>query len=430
VETSAPDIKAPVDGDELLRGASEDAPHLLERDDLESGKTAVVCGDRSRTYGELRDATRRVAAGLVGLGIEVMDRVAVLSHNRLEFPEIEIGIAGAGAVMVALDWRLRPNELADRLRRSGARAIFLEEHFLPTILELRATGAVRSLRTVISLQDGPADLSYEEMLASLATPRPLVARPAAHPRKLLFAADGGRCRGVVWTEGAVLRNSQYQASYHRLCRNHSTYAVIDQCDVGGRHDLTWAALREGGTVHVARSRGIKSCDVFGYVAEHGITHLAWSPRPQRDVAMLPLPGEYDVSRLDTIVCEWRSLPAGAAAQAQDAFPHIDVVQVYGLPDGGPSITRLRAEHERSKPGSAGLPWPSMEVRVVAGEVQARGPSLSTLTWEDGALKDCDLGDGWVATGDRGRVDDDGFLFPSERLAHDRAAPGGLDWRIG
>src|SRR5438270_7432145 len=108
--------------------------HVLERADVDGAKDAVVYGDRRRTYGELRDASRRVAAGLTGLGIESMDRIAVLSGNRLELPEIEIGVAGIGAIVVALDARLRPTELAKQLRRTGASAILLEERYLGALL--------------------------------------------------------------------------------------------------------------------------------------------------------------------------------------------------------------------------------------------------------------------------------------------------------
>ena len=140
--------------------------------------------------------------------------------------------------------------------------------------------------------------------------------------------------------------------------------MIDLCDIGGRHDLTWAALRQGGTVHVASGRAMRSAEVFAYVADHGITHLAWAPEPRRDVAALPLPGEHDVSRLDTILCEWRSVPAVAVARAQSLFPHVDVLQVYGLADGGPPIACLRSADAGRGPDVAGRLSPGIEIRVV------------------------------------------------------------------
>ena len=396
--------------------------HLLERPGVDGLKDAVVCGDRRRTYGELRNASRRVAAGLTGLGIESMDRVAVLSGNRLELTEIEIGIAGIGAIILALDDRLRPVELAEQLRLTGASVILVEERFLGPLLELRNVGALPALRTVVTLDAGPADLSYEEMVASSRAEVPLTVREPGRPHKISFRPRGGEsCRAVVWTEGALVRNARQQVVEHRLKRDAATYAVIDICDVGGRHDLTWAALQQGATVHVARSRRIPSAEVFDYVATHGITHLSWAPEPPRNGATLPRGGGYDAGRLATILCEWKSLDADAIARAREAIPQVDVVQVFGLDDGGAAITVLRAEDIGRGPQCAGRPLPDVEIKLAGadgepapwgacGDLQVQGPALCALAWEHGGLASYEGGDGWIATGRGAYADDDGLLF--------------------
>ena len=75
-------------------------PYMFERAGLDLDSPAIVFEGSSRTYGELRDASRRIANGLIGLGVEELDRVAVLAVNRLEFIEIEAGIAAARAIYV------------------------------------------------------------------------------------------------------------------------------------------------------------------------------------------------------------------------------------------------------------------------------------------------------------------------------------------
>lgn len=407
-----------------IEGGDAAGSQPLEREGLDLSKPAVVCAGRVRTYRELRDASRRVAAGLVGLGVEVSDRVAVLSGNRLELLEIELGIAGAGAIMVALDRRLRRDELRERLLRTGARAILLEDRFLGAVLELRSAGALSELRTVVTLEAGPADLSYEELFASARAELPLASRPPESPRKIrFFPRDRSPCRAVVWTEGAVARNARRQALDHGLGREHSTYAAIDLSGIGGRHDLTWAALAQGGTAHVASSPAIGPGEVYAYVAAHGITHLGWGPGPRRGVAALPHAGQHDVDPLRTILCEWHALPDAAVLRARERFPRLEVVQVYGLDDGGPAVAALRSADVSSKPGSAGRLSDGVELRVVdpGGELHVRGPALAALSWEAGGPVDRGLEGGWVATGDRGHVDGEGFVFLQDRRR---------DWRIG
>jgi acyl-CoA synthetase (AMP-forming)/AMP-acid ligase II len=381
-----------------------------------------VCGARRRTYGELRDASRRVAAGLTGLGIESMDRVAVLSGNRLELPEIEIGIAGIGAIILALDDRLRPVELAEQLRLTGASAILVEERFLGPLLELRNGGALPALRTVVTLDAGPADLSYEEMVASSRAEVPLTVREPGRPHKICFRPRAGEsCRAVVWTEGALVRNARQQVVEHRLGRDAATYAVIDICDVGGRHDLTWAALQQGATVHIARSGRVPSAEVFDYVATHGITHLAWAPDLPRNGAAVPRGGGQDAGRLAAVLCEWQSLDSDAIARARGAIPQVEVFQVFGLEDGGAAIAVLRAEDTGRGPQCAGRLVAGVEIKLAGpdgrpalggacGDLQVRGPALCALAWEHGGLVSYDGDEGWIATGRRAYADDDGLLF--------------------
>src|SRR5581483_8074972 len=216
-------------------------PHLVERAGLDLDKPAVVFEETSRTYGELRQFSRRVANGLIGLGIEELDRVAVLSSNRLEYLEIEVGIAAARAIMVPLNWRLRAGELATLLRRSAAKAIIVEQRFAPTILELRRSGEVPDLRTVITLDGDAGDLGYDEVCSSSSADPPPRVGTMDDPHEIIFTSGTtGQPKGVVWTNGTVLWNSLQQAMDFQLGPQHSTYAIIDLYYIGGRHDFTWA----------------------------------------------------------------------------------------------------------------------------------------------------------------------------------------------
>ncbi len=248
---------------------------------MELGKPAIVYEGRTRTFGELRHATGRVASALAGLGIERMDRVGILSMNRLEFLELELGISAAGATMVTVNWRLRAGEMANLLRRSSARAIFVEDRFLGTILELRRCGELPDLRTVIGLDRGPADLTCEEMLGR---------SPSVAPYRdgLLDDSDP---RPIVFTPGPAATPT----------------AVVwaDLCVVGGRHDFTWPILHQGGTVHVRRSSGSDPEAVVRHIAEHRITHLLVASELLGALLRLPSLGEYDTSCLKLIVCDGR-----------------------------------------------------------------------------------------------------------------------------
>jgi fatty-acyl-CoA synthase len=412
-------------------------PHLVERAGLDLEKTALVFGGRSRTYGEFRSAARKVANALIGLGIEPMERVALLSTNRLEFMEIEVGISGARGIMVPLDWRLRSRELADLLRRSAARAIFVEDRFLGTVLELRRSGALTELRTVIGLERGACDLSYEEILGSSPEDPPSRAGEMADPHEIIFTSGTtGQPKGVVWTDGTVLWNSLQQVTDFQLGPQHSSYAIIDQYSIGGRHDFTWPVLHQGGTVHVKPSSGFDASEVVRYVAEHRITHVLWVPTMLYEILRLPDLHDYDLSALKMIMCGGQPVSVPTTLRAQEMFPHTDFIQVYGLTEGGGSVTYVRPEDARHKPGSAGKPSLHVELRLVDkddrdvphgidGEILIRAPTVTAGYWADPELTARAIVDGWLYTGDMGRRDADGFLFISGRKT-DMIISGGMN----
>jgi acyl-CoA synthetase (AMP-forming)/AMP-acid ligase II len=412
-------------------------PHLVERSGLDLDKPAVVFGDRSRTYGEFREASRRVANALVGLGIPRMERVAILSANRLEFLEIEMGISAARAIMVPLNWRLRTGELANLLRRSAARAIFVEDRFLGTILELRRSGELPDLRTVIGLDGGAGDLSYEEMVSSSSAEQPVRVGQMDDPHEIIFTSGTtGQPKGVVWTDGTVLWNSLQQVTDYQLGPQHSCYTIIDLYYIGGRHDFTWALVHQGGTVHIKPSSGFDAAEVVRYVAEHGITHVLWVPTMLYEILRLPGLADYDLSRLKMIMSGGQPVSVATTERAQAAFPGTDFIQVYGLTEGGGSVTFVRPQDARRKPGSAGKPSLHVEIRLTDpdgidapqgadGEILVRAPSVTAGYWDDPEMTSRQVVDGWLHTGDMGHFDDEGFLFISGRK-RDMIISGGMN----
>jgi fatty-acyl-CoA synthase len=403
--------------------------HLLERPDLDLQKTALVFEARTRSYRELRIAIRKVANALVGLGIEPFERIAVLTRNRLEFTEIESGISAARGIMVALDWRLRAQELANLLNRSAARAIFVDGRSIGTIIELRRSGAVPALRTVIGLDRGTSDLSYDEILGSTSDRPPSRNGTVDDPHEIMFTSAASAVpRGVVWNDGTVLWNVMQQVIDFKLGDEHSSYMTLDQYDFGGRHNLWWPLLHRGGTLHIKPSGGFDAEAVVRYVADHRISHILWVPTMLYEILRVPTLADYDLSALQMIICGGAPVSASTVLRAQEAFPGADFLHVYGNAEVGGTITFNRPCDAVRKPGSVGLPSSHNEVRVVdddgedlppgmPGEVAVRGPTVAAGYWLAPELTAEQFVDGWFRTGDMGRLDSEGFLYLSGRKSN-------------
>jgi fatty-acyl-CoA synthase len=413
-------------------------PNLFERGGLETNKPALVFQNSTRTYGEMRNHMRRVARGLDDLGIRPGDRVAVLSTNRLEYLEIECGIAAACAIMVPINWRLKPMEVGAILRRSGARAIFVEDKTSDTVFGLRSRGEIPKVDLIISLDgDRHAELGY---LALLGSPSAAVFPAEPHfedPHEIIFTSGTtGQPKGVVWTNGGLLFNSMQQIIDYRIGPESSTYAMIDLHYIGGRHDFTWPVLHAGGTVHIKESSGFDAKAALSYVCDHRISHVLWVPTMVFEILRVDDLDRFDMTALRMIMCGGAPVSANITSAMQERFSNSDFVQVYGLTEGGGSVTCMPGHMAAEKPGSAGRPSVHVVIRIVDdegrdlpashdGEIWVRAPSMTAGYWDEPQLTQETLQDDWLRTGDIGHLDGDGYLYVTGRKK-DMIISGGMN----
>lgn len=398
--------------------------YCVERAGVDPGKAAVICGDTTRTYADLADRYRRVANGLLAWGVDRMDRVGITTRNRAEYFEIELGISGAAAIMVALSWRLSAAERVNLLARSGARAVFAEGDFVPEIAHARNCGELPHLRLIVSFEPtAGADLTYEQLSGQASTEPPDVAPPVLHdPHEIIYTSGTtGKPKGAVWAHGTVMWNSIQQVMDFKLQPEHSTYTMLDLNYIGGRHDFTWALLHQGGTVHVRPSGGFDAADSVSYITRNRITHVLWVPTMIYDVLRIPSLADTDTSCIEMIMCGGAPLSKDVIMQAQRAFPHTQFVQVFGLTEGGGTTTFVPPGYLHSKLGSAGKASMHNEIRIVdehglrcpagqTGEIVVRGPTVTLGYWDNSEATATAVRDGWLYTGDLGYLDDEEFLY--------------------
>src|SRR5712692_7476026 len=132
--------------------------------DVFGSKTGVVCGDLQFTYAQFGERCERLATALPKLGIAAGDRVAYLSFNTHKLLEGYYGVVQARAIVMPLNVRLSPTELAAILRHSGARMLLYEDDFAPLIDGLRATCPQIEWWGTLGDARRPGDLTYEEIL--------------------------------------------------------------------------------------------------------------------------------------------------------------------------------------------------------------------------------------------------------------------------
>src|SRR6201997_4889253 len=131
------------------------------------GKTAIVCGDQRFTYAQFAERASRLAGGLREADVHPGDRVAFLSLNCHRLLEAYYGVLEAGAVLLPLNFRLSPQELAYVMGDAGVHVLFVESAFLPLVESFR--DSVPSIKDFILLDGNPetrwlSPRNYEDIL--------------------------------------------------------------------------------------------------------------------------------------------------------------------------------------------------------------------------------------------------------------------------
>jgi fatty-acyl-CoA synthase len=167
-------------------------------------RPAVVHGERRMNYAELEERCNRLASALRDRGIERHDRVAILAPNIPALLEAHYGIPLAGAVLVAMNTRLSPKEVAHILKDSEARLLLVDAE----LKELVDDSDIDGIETIVIEDSGQDDDPYEQFLAagSPGTPENWL-EDENEPISINYTSGTtGRSKGVVYTHrGAYLQ---------------------------------------------------------------------------------------------------------------------------------------------------------------------------------------------------------------------------------
>ena len=387
---------------------------------------ATIDGDRVRTWRQVGDRVARFAAALTALGVAPGDRVAVLSQNCDRFLEVYFAVFWAGAVIVPLNTRLTPAEILFQIDDAGAGLVLFSEEFAGVVEALRLNGERR--RLFIGLDGGaaPADRDYEALIAGHA--------PAA---ETLRASED--LAGIFYTggttglpKGVMLRHASLAAMAVNLimhlqvdggCVNLHSAPMFHLADIG----IFMTTMVAGTHVFVRR---LDEAVMLELIERHRVTHLFTVPAMIDRLARHPDVAAADLSSLKVMGYGGAPMPTGVYDLARGRFPHVDFVQGFGMTEMG-AHTFLGAEHHRpgadpEKRLSAGQPCYGYELKIIGedgaerprrqiGEIVGRGDNVIAGYWNRPEETAERLKDGWMHSQDVGFMDEEGFLYITDRM---------------
>ncbi|MDD5557665.1 MAG: long-chain fatty acid--CoA ligase [bacterium] len=389
-------------------------------------RKAVIADEGGIRYRELDRAANRMAHALDRrAGVRPGDRVAILLGNGVPFVEAAFGALKAGAVVIPLNTYLTAPELRYILSDGGASVLVSSDRFARTVR--RFSGDLPSLRTLVTA--GREDLGGDTRLREEFIRGMPASSPDRHPRRddlsILIYTSGttGRPKGAMLTHGNILSNVAGSGRAIEIRGRDRLLLVLPMF-----HSFTLTAC-----IFMPVAVGAR---VIVVERVRSLRHLLARLIMRRVTLFIGIPHLYDMIAASGLpfwarpllrlrLCVSGAAPLSAATLERFAARvRIPLLEGYGLSETSPvvSINPLRGVR---KAGSVGRPIPGVDVRIVdgegrelppneSGEIAVRGPNVMRGYHNLPRETKETIRDGWLRTGDIGKMDEDGYIFILDR----------------
>ena len=406
-----------------------------------SDDAAVIDADGVTTWDQLNDRTNRLVHVLRGAGVQPGDRVALLAGNRREIEEVYLACASAGWLAVPINWHFAADEIAYVLDDSGATALIVDRELEQVAVE--------------ALQLSPQAVPLARLMMTTSPPAPFAAYEHALGTAIGSEPDEQMLGGVMfYTSGTTgrpkgVKNTAFAlgAPPEILKMSAGAMASVGIPSPGRTllcgpqyHSAQWAFsfLPLVAGTSVVMQRKFVPEETLALIDEHAITnvHLV----PTQFVRLLRVDG---VSKRDfrgdalQLVLHGAAPCAPSVKRAMIDWWGSKVTEYYGATEGG-VVTIISAEEWLAKPGSVGRAMPIVEIKIVGdddieaapgheGVIHVRSLLGSDFEYlnEPGKTAEAHREPGFFTLGDIGYLDDDGYLFLSDRKI-DMIISGGVN----
>jgi long-chain acyl-CoA synthetase len=391
--------------------------NLVASKDRNPDRVALRCDDVQFSFAELDDAAARAATLLERAGVEPGDRVGVMLPNSPAFAIAYYGIMYRGAVAVPMNPLLKAREVAYYLSNSGAKALFATPAFADEATAGAAEvgahcwlvddGALMTLIAEQPAQDSPVKRHDDDVAVILHT-----------------SGTTGKPKGAMLTHGNLGRNAE--VSVRTLVEIGPDDVVMGCLPLFHVFGLTCGlngSVLAGATLTlIPRFEPRKALEV---IERDGVTVFEGVPTMYSALLSVAAEAAPEATRsMRTCVSGGAALPVQVLTDFEKSFG-CAILEGYGLSESSP-VAAFNHPHRPRKAGSIGTPIEGVQMRVVdldgaevpqgeKGEIQIRGHNVMKGYWNlPDATEAAITTDGWLNTGDVGRVDEDGYFYIVDR----------------
>jgi long-chain acyl-CoA synthetase len=419
-EEEWPDFKG-----RLFRGRPKNIVALLENTvRAYPDKLGFIAGDRRLTFGEFDGVVNRIAAGLAGHGVKKGDHVAILLGIQLEFPLSFFALMKLGAVVVPLNTRFKGEELAYEINDSESKILIVDEEYWPFIASVQD-----ELNTVEKVffqgtQAPRGTLPFSLLTAGTETRFPLAALTEMDDAAIMYTSGTtGKPKGAILQHRGFVATAMLVADFIQYEPDDRMICCIPLFHITALSCLMLSTIFCG--VACVYMRQFKTKEFLEIMEKErvtqymGVVNVIWLMVNHPDFH------RYDFSSFRTALFGGSPATEEMVRGIFNSLPHLQISVGYGLTECFAITTSTPYEDALRKIKAVGKCLPTMDIKIVddkerevpteaIGEIVVKGVKTFKGYWKKPEATKETIVDGWVHTGDIGKIDEEGFVYVLDR----------------
>ncbi len=381
---------------------------------LTPDRPAVIYGEQAISYAAFAKRIDATAAFLVGEGIGPGDVVAVFMKNSAAFLDIAFAVSHVGGVFLPMNFRLAADEVRYITENAGAKLVFADEGF-----EEQTESLPRVIYLNEAAQTNAASLAPE----NFETPATAHRAPDDLFRLMYTSGTTDRPKGVMHTYDNFYWKSIEHVVALGITADDRLLMIGPLYHVGAFDLPGVAVLWAGGTVCILRD--FDPASALALIEREKLTCTWGAPVMMMQMLGAAQQKSYDVGSLKWWIGGGEKTPETRILDFIKLFPTARYIDAYGLTESCSGDTLMEPGFELKKIGSVGRPTPHVKIEIrdddgntlpagTEGEICLRGPKITKGYWNDPEKTKASFFGDWFRTGDVGYIDEDGFLYITDR----------------
>ncbi len=420
VEEKGPDGKArlfknrPKTLVEMLKNTIDKYPNVV----------GFICDKQKLTFKEFDQSVNKIAAGLERCNIGKGNRVSLLLGNGLEYPLCFFALMKLGAIAVPLNTRFKGEELSYEINDSGSKILIVDQEYWPSIDSIR-----KDLRTVEkTFFNGPelpkGVLPLSDLRENKEGPFQRIDLDETDDAAIVYTSGTtGRPKGAVLCHRAFIATAMQVSDFIAYEPEDRIICVVPLFHVTGLGMIMLSHIFSG--IPCVYVRTFKAKDFLEIMSSEritksiGVIHIVWLMINHPDF------NHYDFSSYKVAMFGGSPATVEMVKGIMNKLPHLKISVGYGLTESHGICSTTPYEDAIRKIEAAGKMLPLVDARIVdeegkelpphsIGEILLKGVTITKGYWKNPEATQRTIVEGWLHTGDIGKLDDEGYLYILDR----------------